>query len=348
MRTFQTIRVDAPTPYDRGTQYGEQAKEKIREGIEGYRTLFTREGRNWGRVRGYAASYIPLIERHMPELLLEADGIAAGAAVSLEDLMVLNCRYEITKFPRDEECTTAALLPEATDGTKTLMAKNWDYRAGILDNIVILHIREPDGTRILGVTEAGQLMREGFNSHGIGLFNNSLQSVRDRKGVGIPVTFLRRKVFTCRTFDEAERLLLSSKRCVSNNMLLGSKEGRAIDIEAHPDGCDTIGPVDGIVTHANHFEVNPALNALEGSPRADRLRLLLTEKRGAMTVDYIKKSMCDHVNYPKAICRHPSDVGKPLSRRDMTVAGLIIDFHEAAMHICAGPPCEGEFVRYDL
>ena len=349
MRTFQFVPVNGSTPYERGKQYGEQAERKIRSGIEGYRALFAQtSGRSWEETERYALSYIPLIERVMPDQLEEATGIAKGAGVSLGELMVLNCRYEITKFPQSNECTTCAVLPEASEGGKTLLAKNWDYRAGILDNIVVLHITESDGTQIIGLTEAGQLIREGFNSHGIGLCNNALQSVQDTMGVGIPVTFLRRKVFTCTTFEEARDLLLNTRRTVSNNMLLASKDGQAVDIESYPGGGHTIDPMGGIVTHANHFVVNPALNALEGSPRDDRLRELLERKRGAITIDYIKKCMCDHENYPKAICRHPSDVDMPLARRGMTVASMIVDFEDAAVHICAGPPCEGDFMKFSM
>lgn len=349
MMNFQLIKVKADTPYERGVQYGEQAKDKIIKGIEGYKNIFDETSvKSWEQIQEYADTYISLIEKNMPEILLEAKGIADGAGVSFRDIMVLNCRYEITKFPIMKECTTCAVLPEASAGGKTILVKNWDYRAGIIDNIVILDIEDENGMRIIGVAEAGQLIREGFNSFGIGLFNNSLQSVYDNEETGIPVTFLRRKVLSCTSFEEAKNILLTSERNVSNNMLLASREGKAVDIEAHPKGSNIIGPVMGIVTHANHFTLNPELNAMEGSPRGDRLYELLMEKHGSITIDYIKKCMCDHENYPKAICRHPSDTRIPLSRRGITVASLIIDFNESAIHICAGPPCQGEYIEYKL
>ncbi len=90
----------------------------------------------------------------------------------MDELMVLNCRYEISKFPKPAECTTAVVLPEASAHGGTYLIKNWDYKQAVMDNIVILHIEQKDGTRILGLAEAGQMLREGFNSHGIGLCNN--------------------------------------------------------------------------------------------------------------------------------------------------------------------------------
>lgn len=347
MGTFQLVKVKGATPTERGRQYGVQARDKIRAGIESYRELFAKTlSHTWEETRQYALSYVPLIRQRMPEVLEEAEGIALGAGVDFGDLMVVNCRYEITKFPREKECTTAAILPEASQGGKTLLVKNWDLRIGVIDNIVVLSIEEPDGTCVLGLTEAGQLMREGFNSHGVGLCNNSLQSVYDTRGVGIPVTFLRRKVLASKTFDEAKELLLTATRSVSNNMLLASSDGRAVDIEAHPKGADIIEPSEGIVTHANHFVVNKDLNALGASPRGDRLRELLMRKHGEITVPYIKECMSDHENYPHAICRHPADVSVPRAMRSGTVASLIIDFQERTAHICAGPPCQGEFVEY--
>lgn len=347
MDTFQLVRVSGATPRERGRQYGEQAKAKILAGVDSYKELFSRTlSQSWEETRQYALSYVPIIRDRMPEVLEEAEGIASGAGVDFGDLMVVNCRYEISKFPREKECTTCAVLPEASQDGKMYLVKNWDLRIGIIENIVVLSIEEPDGTHVLGLTEAGQLMREGFNSHGVGLCNNSLQSVHDTRGTGIPVTFLRRKVLASKTFDEAKEILLTSPRSVSNNMLLASGDGRAIDIEAHPKGADLIEPSEGIVTHANHFVVNRDLNALGTSPRDDRLRDLLMRKHGQITVPYLKECMSDHENYPHAICRHPSDVRLPRAMRSGTVASLIIDFQESTAHVCAGAPCQGEFIKY--
>ncbi len=349
MRSFQYIAIEGATPSERGVQYGTHARREIQSGINDYKTFFTQmEGRDWKALTEYTFSLLPLIEQKMPELLEEAKGIAEGAQVSFGDLMVLNCRYEITKFRSEQECTTCVVLPEASAGEKTLLVKNWDYRAGILNNIVVVHIKEADGTEIIGLTEAGQLIRDGFNSHGIGLCNNSLKSVNDGSGPGIPVTFLRRKVFSCKTFEEAENLLITTKRSVSTNMLLAARDGRAVNIEAHPDGCDILKPKEGILTHANHFLVSPHLETSEATPRGKRLEELLQKNHGNITVDYIKQCLCDHQNYPKAICRHPSDVSIPLTQRGMTVASMIVDFDEKIVHICAGPPCEGEFLVYSM
>lgn len=349
MKGFQLIEIRGESPFDGGLQYGRKAEEKIRAGLEDYRRLFAETSpMSWDFIRKSAASYIPFMEDRFPDLIDEVKGIAEGAGVPLEDIMVLNCRYEITKFPRPNECTSFAVLPEAGRNRKTFVGQNWDYRAGILDNVVILHLEEPDGTRIAGLAEAGQVIRNGFNSRGIGLCANNLQSIDDSRGIGIPVTFLRRKVLSCGSFDDAAELIRTAPRTVSCNFMLASEEGRAIDFEAHPGGADEVEPREGILTHANHFVRYPERNALEASPRDERLYELLGASRGEIDIPHIKECLSDHENYPKAICRHPSDVSLRQGRRGITVASVIYDFDDRAAHICAGPPCEGEFVTVKL
>ena len=350
MNSFLFVKVDGSTPYECGRQYGEQAKTAIASAISDYRLLFSETSdKTWDQITEYALSYIPIVRETMPDVLEEAQGIANGAGVSLGDIMVLNCRYEITKFPKDRECTTGAILPAATRNGAMYLIKNWDYRVGIIDHVVVLQITEPDGNRIVGITEAGQLLRDGMNSRGIALVNNNLQSIFDTRGTGVPSCFLRRKVLKCRSFKEGVDLIRGFRRAVSCNMMLASgAERKAADFEVYPSGSDVLLPDNGVLTHANHFVVQPEIHALSRSPRADRLRELLMVKHGEIDVAYIKECLSDHANYPQALCRHPSDASVRLGLRSITVACQIYDLDAGVAHICAGPPCEGEFRVFGL
>lgn len=349
---FQLIKVKADTALERGRQYGSQAKDKIQAGVENYRRYFEeKQGYTWQETKDYAAAYIPVIRERMPEILKEAQGIAEGADIGLEELMVLNTRYELTQYPSKlPECTTAAVLPAASEDGGTYLIKNWDYRPGILDKIVLVSLEDENGTRVIGLTEAGQLIREGFNSNGVGLCNNMIQSVYDKAGTGIPVTFLRRRVLASRNFEEAYGWLIHSERCVSNNMMLvDGRLGRAVDIEAYPGGSDHIWPKNGIVVHANHFAVNPRIDALKVRPknRDNRLEYLLRLKEGKINLAYIQECMKDHEYYPQAVCNHCIDQEDSMKGL-MTVASLIVDFKSNTAYVCKGNPCKGEYYPYAL
>lgn len=351
MREFPYIRLDAATPYERGVQYGTQAKAQIATARGHYKALFCGRGNSWDSVCRFALSYTDMLKDAFPELVEEARGIADGAEVSFADIMVINCRYEMSKFPKIPECTTGAALSASTEKKCTYSFKNWDFSQGVLDHIVILHIIAEDGTRILGLTEAGQMIRDGFNSHGLSIGTNNLQSVYDKAGFGIPVTFLRRKILMSRSFEEAEKLIRESVRTVSNNILLtDGKNGRAKDFEWYPEGVNELEPEDEILTHANHFVEKTEIDALPDRPknRDIRLRSLLMERYGHITPEYIMECMKDHEYYPLSICSHPTSDDNNYTKERITVSSMVVDFDQSCAYICAGPPCQGEYKKYSL
>ena len=350
MLHYPFIKVSGATYYEIGKDYGRQAKDLIAHAVSDYKQVFAGSSdRSWEEIQQFALSFVDITRRVAPEVMEEVEGIAEGSGYSLADIMVVNCRYEITKFPQKNECTTAAVLPEAAKDGKMYLVKNWDYRVGIMDHVMIIHITQPDGTRIMGLTEAGQVIRGGMNSHGLGSVSNNLQSIYDAWAVGLPTVFARRQLLKYKTFDEIKEFILNFPRAVSCNiMIAGYKEKKAVDFEVYPGGVDMIETENGIVTHANHFIVQPEIHALQRSPRDARLRELLMKKHGEIDAEYIKCCVADHENYPQALCRHPADPTLPLGMRSCTVSNEIMDFEAGVIHICAGQPCSGEYSTYVL
>lgn len=127
---YPLIEITAETPFERGVQYGRQAVDRIGICIEYYKESFKKQGFTWDEAKAYAMGYVPVIEESMPEILEEAKGLASGSGRELAEIMAVNCRYEISKISKPEECTTAAVLPEASRGGKTYAVKNWDFLSG--------------------------------------------------------------------------------------------------------------------------------------------------------------------------------------------------------------------------
>ena len=347
---YPLIEINSDRPEERGLQYGTQAARWIRTARDYYRGVMASRGMAWDAVCRFAGSYADRIRDFSPELIDEVRGIAAGADVAEEDILAINLRYEIAKFGSIPECTTGAALPEATASGTTLAFKNWDFSRGVMKHLLVIHIVAGD-VRILGLTEAGQVIRDGFNNFGISINANNLQSVHDHAGFGIPVTFLRRKVLMSRSFEEAAAIIRTAPRTVSNNILLSDGiNGRAVDFEWHPEGADELYPENGILTHANHFVMHPELDAITGRPknRDARLRELLMKEHGRIDVAVIQAAMRDHKYYPLSICGHPDPGGGTYGADRITVSSMITDFSGGCAYICGGPPCEDEYVRYEL
>jgi len=350
MEMFQLIEITASEPFERGRQYGTQAKEKINICVDHYRERFTRSGQSWARVQKYAIQYAAVVDKYMPEALEEAKGIAQGSGRTLEEIMVVNCRYEISKFPKIMECTTAAILPEASAGGKTYLIKNWDYSQEIIPHVVLLSVRMNDGYRAFGVTEAGQMVRDGMNSYGIAFANNNLQSVYDSQNTGLPVTFIRKRLWESSTFKSARAFLTEAERSVSCNTIIAHSSGMALDFETYPGGADTIEPSAGILTHANHFVKNPRIDGIQNRPknRDTRLYELLNKRNGGINTEYIMECLRDHKYYNLSICAHPDKTGDEYVRQRCTVSSTIMNLTDNVIYVCAGAPCEGGYVRFGL
>ena len=218
--------------------------------------------------------YIPAIKAHYPSGLQEMQGIADGAEVSLESVVLLNARYDLarlgdesenqistaeengTNTARDDlanECTSAVFLKEATESGDVLNAQNWDMsaRLWLTDCVIYLEVH-PDPSEhkpsMFFVTEAGQLGRSGMNSSGMGVTANSLMSTddytplpsasnpRDHKLKPVlPISLLRRMILECDHFSEALTTAQNFPRHVSNNLTIATSDGFGMCLEVTPD-----------------------------------------------------------------------------------------------------------------
>lgn len=349
-KQFALIEMTASDPFERGVQYGEQAKEAIDMCVNHYKEEFTQNGQSWETIKRFSVQFVDAIRRQAPRALEEAKGIAAGSGKSLEEIMVVNCRYEISKFPKVPECTTAAILPPAGRDGKMYVIKNWDYDDRIAGHVVLLKIKNDDGYSAFGITEAGQMVRDGLNCHGVSFVNNNLQSTMDTPSIGLPNTFMRKKIWEAKTFEEACEITTTDGRSVSLNTLVGHSSGKALNFEVYPGGANTLEPKNNILTHANHFVKTPEIDFFVNSPknRDSRLYELLDRKNGDITVEYIMECMKDHEYHPLSICSHSHEDSNGKWKHRSTVAGVIMNLSDNEIHVCVEHPCTNEYVKYSL
>ena len=350
MKKFKEITIKAAAPFERGVQYGQQAKEEIGLCIQGYQEHFKTAGlMTWEEARERVKPFEELLRGDYRDCLAEVEGIARGSETDFEDLMILNTRYEFQHFPSNGECTAFALLREATADRHVYVGQNWDNRPFVLEHILLIREAEENGTSIIGLTEAGQLIRNGMNSHGVGLCANSLNSIYDHAGVGVPANFLRRKLLSMKNLDEMTAWLVNAPRTVSTNYCMASAENRAFDVEAVPTAPWLLLPEDGILTHANHLVGNRNVDAYKGMKfRGELLYKLLAKKNGAITTDYVKECLKNHENYPDSLCAHMMEGETDIKKMWQTNASIIYDLDRMEMEVCYGPPCLGEYVRYGV
>jgi isopenicillin-N N-acyltransferase-like protein len=264
VKPFPLIEIAGP-PFPRGRRYGEEARDRILKSIALYRSRLAAIG---------VADPAPLIDRFIPRIgdfgtqyLDEMRGIAAGAGVALEDIVLVNARTEIVALAKLREahldgCTGVVVLAERTEDGSLIHAQNWDWLAECIDTSIVLRIKREDGPDILTFTEAGGLARSGLNAAGIAITANYLESDRDYRQSGIPLPLIRRKVLEQEHLALAMKTVVTTPKACSNNMLLSSGEGFAIDFECAPDECFPLYPMGEMLVHANHWQSPVALSKL--------------------------------------------------------------------------------------
>lgn len=167
---FPLIEVAGP-PRERGRDYGRQAAARIHLGVEHYTAQLGRASLDWPAIRALVREYLPQIEQFEPAYVDEMRGIAEGAGLDFEAVVLLNARTEVLKLGQrpdlrarllseaPDACTSVVALPEATGTGQLIQAQNWDWKAECADTGVVLHVHRDDGPDLLTFTEAGALAR---------------------------------------------------------------------------------------------------------------------------------------------------------------------------------------------
>jgi isopenicillin-N N-acyltransferase-like protein len=184
---------------------------------------------------------------------------------------------------------------------------------------------------------------------------NGLVSDRDGESPFEKPFHLRcKEILDGRTFDKAILPIVQTDRVGSTNFLLGQAAGEIIDIEAAPRRCAYLYPdVDGVITHANHFEAMPEVRSQmerlgpHTLYRAARLRRLLKRDLGQLDIAKIKVALSDDFAHPNAICRYPDET-LPEAKRVVTAASIVIDLERRILYATDGQPDRGEYGVYPL
>ncbi len=355
--TFPFLRSEGP-PIEVGRSHGRAFGDQVAGSIGVYRRKFDKIGLAWPTALELAGRNIAFLRSLDPALVEEMDGIAAGAGVDPLEIYLINNRTGLTRMveegtDEDHECTTAAILGEATANGHTLMAQNWDQNGECQPNTVVIEQHIPGEPALLFVTEAGILFRHGMNDAGVGVVGNALRTNRERRadrGTGSHIA--RRRALRHRTLADALRTLVETPRAHSGNHILAEAGGGAVDIEGVPGQAFEVHPVDGIVVHSNHFLNPEAQRALDDrGPRSHpdtlyrdgRLRAGLAARHGAITAQDVRAALQDHHGYPVSVCRHPDPQSDSIG---YTLVSSVIDLDERRMWSAPGPACVGKYTEY--
>jgi isopenicillin-N N-acyltransferase like protein len=347
------------TPSARGRQYGRLAARLVHRCIAAYRDVFEhRAGLEWDAAVAHARTFVDDIEGFAPGAMEEMRGIADGAGVPFDAILVLNCRSELmfaAARSKGEtppgECTSFAVTPEASSDGHMLLGQNWDWVPFAREVCVLLDVRRADKPSFATIVEAGMLAKVGVNAAGFGLCTNTLVSTRDASHRGVPYHVMLRALFDAESVEDAGRILGSVQRALSANYLVADRAGRAMNFETIAGGKGQIHatrPRDGLIAHANHFLCAEfaAIDAYVGKSPHSLTRLAEMraglQAREVLSVQRLQEILRGHEHAPNGICSHPDPAAHPLYART-TVASIVADLTAGEFWFTDGPPCASAY-----
>ncbi|KUL92621.1 peptidase C45 [Bosea sp. WAO] len=355
-------------PYERGRQHGAAVPKRVKRSIELYGGQLGDLGYDAAAKSRLIGEFAREIEAFGKHYIEEMRGIADGAGVALEDVIMINARTEVIAKAKlekskpvgaeeelDDGCTGAIILPERSASGELIHGQNWDWKAECAETAIVLRVRRDDGPDFLTFVEAGGLARCGMNAAGISITANYLESERDFTQVGVPLALIRRKVLEQEHFAFAIKAVATTPKACSNNMMLSTVAGFGIDFECAPDAAFPLYPDDGLIVHANHWVGQVALTKITdtGIPRVPesfyrdwRVRKLLDEAGRKLTVDDLKQAFFDDFLAPHSVCRppRPNDTGN----LSATVSMVIMQPAKGTMEVAPLPALNRVFTRYSL
>ena len=352
--------------FERGVQHGSQARDLVRKGVDFYVNMWEQNThKSRAEVLELAGRFADPIREFDAEILSEIEGIAAGAELPLEEVLLINARYElmiVTVFDNDSqngapgECTSLAAVSEATGG-HTLIAQNWDWTVEAGKRCVLVEIHQEGRPDLLTHVEAGMIGHKGLNRAGLGLCANAMSSQHDRFAPAVPVWVLARAALNCESLEQVEERLNRAQRTASVNFTVASTSGEIGAVEVTPKDVKVVTPTRGRVSHGNVFaglsperDVEDRLAVLypQFCDRARRAEELVQQDE--VSVERLKAVLGDHENRPESICRHwedaPDDTPEGLLLE--TVASVIMDLNEGKLWVTAGPPCQDSYSEHVL
>lgn len=356
---------------ERGRQYGEAARQRIRRTLDLYADVFARDaGLGWAATCELAMEFVPPIRALSADYVDELQGIADGAGLALADIVAINVRSELKigamarqahaqgDVGAPQGCTTLAVIPSASSARHTLLAQNWDWYEECESTVVVLEAERSDGPNYVTVVEAGLLAKTGLNSRGVGVVTNLLASDRDTGSPGIPYHVSLRSILDASQAVDALARLQTSVRASSASYMVASEGGLAFVAEGIPgDYSDLflVFPDDrGFLVHTNHFTSSefPGKDVgrwgVPSSPfRLERAGRLLSTLSTDVTPGCLQHVLKHHFrDQSVSICLHPTQDALRLDRYK-TVVAVVMDLEARRMWVTAGSPCENPFHLID-
>ena len=300
--------------------------------------------------------FIPAIKKYDKALLLEMQGIADGAGLTLEDIVLLNVRSELMNklWGIDlihEGCTTFTI--KSADNNKLFMAQTWDWVKESLNRMILIVEKDSNSnTTFMTITEAGIIGNVGMNSKGNTVLLN-YTSVLETTYSGAPYHIILRRALESKDLIDLEREMIRSPVAFAIHVLACGITQAPVSYEITSTGIDKFVMEDMYLIHTNHI-ISKRLKCrsianelykdskLRYSLAEEKLKVLATKNN--ISIDDIQDVISTH-GCNASICKHfTNDNGYEMG----TIFSVVTEYDEEnypKVYLSFGEPCKNQLQR---
>ncbi len=339
-----------------GQQIGEGRRERVRHSVESSRKLLAKAypelKLTWEAAQIQARKYLPFAQEAYPQYIEEMRGIAEGANLAFDEVLVLNVMEALTIDALHlTRCTSMVVNEERTADGHVLAAHNEDWIPADEADVFVVHAKPKKEPPFLAMTYGGLIPNIGFNAFGIAQMIDTVYPNDVR--IGIPRLIVSRAVLAAKTPGGAIKRVLIPQRAAGYNYLIVHESGEIYNIETSALRFSMQFGEDGSFVHTNHY-LDARMQEIEDCPeelistrvRYARARRLL-KQREKHSIQSLQAIQRDHVNYPHSICQHDMSKDDSLDG-EKTINALVMDLTAREMHIAWGNPCQNAYGVYQL
>ena len=253
-----------------------------------------------------------------PETAEEMRGIARGAGLTIEQVMVLNGLTDLRdtlSWWRGGElfggCTSLVAQRDATREGTLLCGQTWDLGTNNMPYVVAVRRRPSTGPRSVGVTVAGALPFLGLNEVGLAVGTTNLRT-RDAQ-VGVVYLTLIDRGLRARSARDAQAAMVTPPRAGGHFFYIADAQGTAVALECTAQRHAVRDVTRGVFVHANHclepehqaIDVDAAQPSTQARQR--RMTALAGQAVGTLDEQALKSFFADTSGATVAICRDDVD-----------------------------------------
>lgn len=339
-----TLTVIAGKPRERGRLYGRKFEDGIRAFLD--REIygpFAKSPTTRDDLLRYAGQCEKTIRSYSPEITMELEGMAEGAGLRLEEIVLMNLHEELYHrgvLPPIEHCTAIAAGPPSTSDGNTYVGQTWDWMASVYGMSSMLLWKRAEGPSVLAYAYPGLWVGAGLNSAGIALTWTSAaigKGESDIAGprVGIPSYVLIAHILYQDSLDAAIEEARRATHAGWFTFVLADGEGRLANIEGSPKEL-AVERSRGHIARVGYGTRQMTRTAddrpIKRHAQCQRMGDLLDHGRAKLDRVAIQGFFGDHES---TICKHFS-----------TLDAMLFDCTNRVAYVARGPGCSGRWKAF--